>query len=128
MHHRGGFSLVELVIAMAILGLGLVGAMRIFPVGLRASQRAQLRSKAVLIAQRMLESLKLKSWEQLKEEEETSQEEGGFTVTTKVSRPTLEHLTDTSIVKALEVDVQWSEEGKPRTLILATYVYHAAGS
>lgn len=125
---KRGFSLVELVIAMAILGLGLVGAMRIFPVGLRASQRAQLRSKAVLIAQRMLESLKLKSWEQLKEEEETSQEEGGFAVTTKVSRPTLEHLTDTSIVKALEVDVQWSEEGKPRTLILATYVYHAAGS
>ncbi len=124
MRRPAGFSLVELVIAMAILGLGLVGAMRIFPVGLRASQRAQFRSRAALIAQRMLESLKLKPWEQL-EEEETSQEEDGFTVVTKITRPTLEHLTDTSAVKALEVDVQWNEEGKSRTLTLATYVYHA---
>lgn len=126
MRHRGGFSLVELVIAMAILGLGLIGAMRVFPVGLRASKRAQLRSQAALIAQRTLESLKLKPWEQL--EEETSQEEDGFTVMTKVSRPTLEHLTDASTVRAFEVDVQWNEEGKTRTLTFATYVYHPAES
>lgn len=129
MRHPRAFSLVELVIAIAILGLGLVGAMRVFPVGLRASQRAQLRSRAALAAQQTLESLKLKPWEQLIEEE-TSQEEGGFTVVTKVSRPVLEHVTDASSIKALEISVQWNEEGKPRTLTLATYVYRptAAGS
>ena len=51
----GAFSLVELVIAMAILGVGIVGAMRVFPIGLRASRRAEVRSRAVIVAQRTLE-------------------------------------------------------------------------
>ena len=54
-----GFSLIELVIAMGILSVGLVGAMRVFPIGLRASQRSELSSRAAIAAQRTLESVKL---------------------------------------------------------------------
>ncbi|MBI3331269.1 MAG: type II secretion system protein, partial [Candidatus Omnitrophica bacterium] len=64
---RSAFSLVELLISMAILSVGLVGAMRVFPMGLRASVRAELHSRAALAAQRTIESLKLEPWEALED-------------------------------------------------------------
>jgi prepilin-type N-terminal cleavage/methylation domain-containing protein len=39
-NHQKGFSLLEIVIALAIVTIGIVGVMVIFPAGLRAQQRA----------------------------------------------------------------------------------------
>jgi prepilin-type N-terminal cleavage/methylation domain-containing protein len=114
------FSLIELVISMAILSVGLVGAMRVFPVGLRASQRAELNSRAAIVAQRTIESLKLKPWEELAEE--TAVEEDGFDVTTRISRPNVEHLVDPTRLKAIEVTVRSMQNGRPRELTFVTYV------
>ena len=116
------FSLIELVIAMAILSVGLVGAMRVFPLGLRASQRAEVNSRAAIAAQRAIESLKLRPWDELKEGE-TTVTEGGFDVTTRISRPTLDDLVDPTRLKAVEVHVRSMQEGAPpRELTFITYV------
>jgi len=115
------FSLIELVISLAILSVGLVGAMRVFPVGLRASQRAEMSSRAALAAQRAIESLRLKPWATL-EEGETVAEEDAFTVTTRITQPQLEHLADPTRLKTLEVSVQWLQDGRARTLTFLTYV------
>ena len=118
---HSAFSLIELVIAMAILSVGIVGAMRVFPVGLRASQRAEMNSRAAIVAQRTIESLKLKSWDELAEGD-TSIEESNFEVTTRIARPTIEHLADPTRLKTVEVSVGWTQDGRPRELTFVTYV------
>ena len=118
---HAAFSLVELLISMAILSVGLVGAMRVFPMGLRASLRAERHSRAALVAQRTIESLKLKPWEALAEGEATA-EEDGFEVTTRISQPALPDLGDAGRLKAIEVRLRFVQDGRPRELTFLTYV------
>ena len=115
------FSLVEIVIAIAVLSVGLVGALRVFPVGLRASQRSEVSSRSAIIAQRTLESLKLKPWTALTDGE-TAADVEGLHVTTRIRSVTIPPLTDPARVKALEVAVQSIQDGRPRTLTFITYV------
>ena len=116
-----GFSLVEVVVSLAILGIGLVGAMRVFPVGLRASARSEMTSRAVLAAQRQLEYLKIQPWEKLVEGE-TTLAGFEFKITTHISQPTLEHLTDPTRLKRVEVTVRWTQEARPHHLAIVTYI------
>lgn len=115
-----GFSLVELMISMGILLVGVIGAMRVFPVGLRASHRAEQHSRAAMTAQRTIESLKLTPWDELAEAETASQDDG-FDVTTRIARPDLEHGAGERL-KTVEVDVRMVQDGRPRTLTFQTYV------
>ena len=106
---------------MAILSVGLLAGMRVFPVGLGASKRAELRSRAAFAAQRTIESLKLTPWEDLAEGETTTDADG-FNVTTRISQPSLEGLVDPTRLKAVEVTVQWTQDGRPRALSFVTYL------
>ena len=121
MIRRRAFSLIELMISMAILSVGLIGAMRVFPMGLRASQRAELNSRAAIVAQRTIEMLKLKPWEDLVLQETTGQDDG-FSVTTRISQPVIEPLADAGRLKAIEVRVEMVQDGRPRQLVFLTYV------
>ena len=116
---------MELVIAIAILSVGLVGALRVFPVGLRASQRSEVSSRSTIIAQRTLESLKLKPWTALTDGE-TAADVEGLHVTTRIRSVTIPPLTDPARVKALEVAVQSIQQGRAHTLTFITYVRRPA--
>lgn len=120
-----GFSLVEIIIALSILGIGLIGAMRVFPVGLRASQRSELRSRAAFIAQRAIETVKVSPWEQIKDGE-TRLEQKPFVVITTISPAEVERLADSFALKRVEVSIEWTQEGRPRSLTVATYVRRQA--
>jgi hypothetical protein len=113
--------LVEVVISIAILSVGLIGAIRVFPVGLRASQRAELLSRATLAAERTVESLKLRSWDELLLGESTSREEP-FDLAVSIDQPTPEGVVDASRLKRISVTVSWTQEGRLRALTIATYV------
>jgi len=119
------FSLIELMISMAILSIGLVGAMRVFPIGLQASRRAELNSRAAIVAQRTIESLKLEPWDALSEGETTGAEEE-FSVTTRITEPGPEDLVDPSRLKAIEVRVQFTQAGRQRGLVFITYLRREA--
>ena len=117
-----GFSLIELVIAMGILAVGLVGSMRVFPVGLRASQRAEMNSRAAIAAQRVIESLKLEPWDAL-ESEQATQHVDGFEVTTAIRQPALEvPLIDPARLKTIDVTIRWAQDAKPHELTFITYI------
>lgn len=118
----GAFSLVELVIAMAVLAIGLVGAMRVFPVGLRASQRSEMISRAALAAQHAIESLRLQPWESLEPGHNIVETQDAFTLTTRITQPSVEHLADATRLKALDVTVEWSQDGRPRSVSFVTLV------
>ena len=118
---RRGFSLLEVAIAVAILAVGLVGAMRVFPVGLRASFRSDQASRAAFLAQQTLERTKLISWEAL-EPGETAHQDGPFSVTLVIDQPTLDGLVDSSRLKRLSVHIGWSQDGRERSVSAVTYV------
>ena len=122
---RPGFTLVELIIAVGILAVGLVGAIRVFPVGLRASQRSAQISRATLVAQRTIENLKLKAWDELVPGE-TDEPSDAFTVHVTIDAPEIQGLTDATRLKRLAVAVEWSQEGRTRSLAAVTYVHRPA--
>ena len=119
--HPVGFSLIEMIIALAILSVGLVGAIRVFPVGLRASQRSEWLSRATLLAERALEPLKLKGWAELGDGETTTSE-GPFTIVVAIGQPVVEGLTDPTRLKRLSARVQWTQETRTRSLMVVSYV------
>ncbi|MCC5875225.1 MAG: prepilin-type N-terminal cleavage/methylation domain-containing protein [Candidatus Sumerlaeia bacterium] len=55
--HRG-YSMVEVIVAIAILVIGIVGVLQFFPPSLRASSEAALRGHAALLAQRKMEEIR----------------------------------------------------------------------
>lgn len=115
-----GFSLLEVVIAVGILAVGVVGAMQVFPVGLRASRRAELRSRAALAAQTAIESLKARSCAELADGSRTTAE--GLTIATRMVTPTVPLVSDPARLKAADVTVSWMQESAPRSLRFVTYV------
>lgn len=55
---RGGYSLIEVLVALAILVIGIIGILQFFPPSLRASSEAALRGRAVLLAQQKAEEIR----------------------------------------------------------------------
>ncbi|MBI3320729.1 MAG: type II secretion system protein, partial [Candidatus Omnitrophica bacterium] len=115
------FSLVEVVIAIAILSVGLVGSMRVFPMGLRASRRAEQVSRATLLAERAMASTKLTSWDELAFGTSTTTD-GDYTITVTIDQPEVEAMIDPTHLKRVSVSIGWSQEGRDRTLDLVTYL------
>jgi len=60
---KGGFTLIEIAIALLILGVGLVGILSLFPVGFEAAGRANNLTVATILAQGLLESAKLAGYD-----------------------------------------------------------------
>jgi hypothetical protein len=46
----------------------------------------------------------------------------GFTVSTRVVEPSLEHLADPARLKQLNVTIAWMVEQQPRQLLFVTYL------
>lgn len=61
MRKKNGFTLIEILIALTILGIGLVSVMGYLPVALDASKKASDLTKAALIAKKHVEEIKAAS-------------------------------------------------------------------
>lgn len=56
--NRRGFTLIEVLVAMVILLAGIIGIVQLFPVSLQANRDAELKGKAVLLAQQKVDELR----------------------------------------------------------------------
>lgn len=56
-----GFTLIEVIIAMTILGVGLAAMAPLFLAHLQINNRSELRNGAVLVAQQTLDTLRLQN-------------------------------------------------------------------
>jgi len=109
------------VVSLAILSVGLVGAMRVFPLGLRASQRSELNSRAAILAQRAIESLKLEPWDDLQHGDSTEQVED-YTIETRIEAAEADGLVDPDRLKRIVVSVRWTQASRQRQLDVITYL------
>lgn len=59
---EAGFSLIELMVALVLLGIGILSISNIFPMGSRMQLRDRLRTSAADLAQQKMEQLRIVSW------------------------------------------------------------------
>jgi type IV pilus assembly protein PilV len=59
---RAGFSLIELMVAIVVLGIGILGLASVFPLGAQNQMKDRLRTSGSDLAQQKLEQLRLSSW------------------------------------------------------------------
>ncbi len=123
---REGFSVIELMVALTVLGIGIIGLANIFPLGSSSQMRDRLRTSASDLAQQKMEQLRLEAWSAAdltdgthptsSGETLTLQDEGAFNrkwfVTTQTG--------SFSDMKLVTVQVAWNFV-RPDTVVLTSY-------
>lgn len=59
---QAGFSIIELMVALILLGLGILSVANLFPLGSRTQIKDRLRTSATDLAQQKMEQLRTESW------------------------------------------------------------------
>lgn len=122
---RGGFTLIEIAVAMAILGIGVVTLQQIYQGSLRLQDRASRQSRAVLHARATMDALLYQRIIKDHTEEATTREGFETRVTVRHATPDeggvaekeFEIESETGL-RYLEVDVTWSDGGGKKTYTL----------
>lgn len=109
-----GFTLVEILIAMLILGIGLSLVYSIFPLGLRISRDVQTLGRVSFFAQKKIEELKTMNGAP----EDSSGEEPDFSWSIKVQDYTGEA---NIVLKKIQLDAQWQQGQDTRKKTFVTY-------
>ena len=113
---RKGFSLIEVIMAMAILVMGLVGIMNVFPSGLRASKKAGDISKGTFLATEKIEEARLIGLENM---ESLSGESGKLEWELSEEDMLLDGL-DPDALKKLTCTVSWTVKGMKKSESFST--------
>ncbi len=123
--NKKGFSLLELIIAVGVLAIGLVGVLQIFPVGLRASYRAGMITKASFIAQNKMEEVKMSGFDAisaLPPKIPLSGEDDDFKWEIFIDDVDLDGLESSDDIRKLTVTVSWIDRNRTRSKDFVTYV------
>jgi prepilin-type N-terminal cleavage/methylation domain-containing protein len=57
-----GFSVIELMVALTILGLGILGLANVFPLGAQTQTKDRMRTSGTDLAQQKMEQLRVLPW------------------------------------------------------------------
>lgn len=124
--NKRGFSLLELIIAMAVLAVGLVGVLQIFPIGLRASQRAAMMTKAAFLAQTKIEDVKLAGFDAITSLPPkiplSGRENNDFEWNISIEEAGLDGLAANDNVRKITVKITWPERNTTRSKDFITYI------
>ncbi|MFH1854752.1 MAG: prepilin-type N-terminal cleavage/methylation domain-containing protein [Candidatus Omnitrophota bacterium] len=125
MINKKGFSLLELIIAIGVLAIGLVGVLQIFPVGLRASQRAGMITKAAFLAQNKMEEVKMAGFDAITElppKIPLAGSDSDFEWGIAIDKVDLNGLDNSDNIRKVIVTINWDERLKKRSKEFVTYV------
>ena len=59
---RAGFSVIELMVALTVLGIGIIGLANVFPLGSQTQMKDRLRTSGADLAQQKMEYLRTEAW------------------------------------------------------------------
>ena len=128
MRRTAGFTLLEIAVALAVLGVGVVTCFQMFGGSLRIQDRAMRETRAVVKAREKMDALLVKPPEELADYHPVREEEGGFTIDV-LNRPAgpeeglderaLEVQSEVALLY-LEVDVTWQDGAGSKTYALGT--------
>ena len=117
-----GFSTVELIVAMTVLGIMMLGFLTVFPLGMRSVQKGERISKATSLVQDEIERIKALTGDDLDlaagdHIDGNNPIDGVYTRTWSVidNQPM-------PGMKTVSVAVAYSDNGHPRTIDLTTYL------
>jgi prepilin-type N-terminal cleavage/methylation domain-containing protein len=110
-----GFSLVEMMIAITVLGVGLLSLAGLFPIAMKRVSVGDLESRATFQAQAKLEELKNLRWNQLVTSVGNDQVDARFNRTWQIweDQPAVG-------MKSVQVVVTWSDENGQRSITLSS--------
>lgn len=123
---QAGFSIIELMVALILLGLGILSVANLFPLGSRTQLRDRLRTSAADLAQQKMEQLRVEAWSAPALTVGTHPSAGGETLTLADEGSykrfwIVEAQTGTfSDMKKVTVRVTWTYQ-RPDTVELVTY-------
>jgi len=125
MKSKKGFTLLEIVIALAILAIGLVGILSLFPVGFEASRRASMLTEATIHAQQKMEEFKQGGYDYL-DTTYTDTVPSGYTAFTDGSglewQVTVAEINPPGNLKSVTLDIKWQEKGADKSETFVTYI------
>lgn len=112
-----GFSLVEMMIAITVVGIGIMSLAMLFPMSMRKVSRGDLESRATFNAEAKIEELKRTPWANL------VNVAGVDTVETAFSRNwTVQEDAPVLGMKTVAVTVSWRDSQGPRSILLSSYL------
>lgn len=112
-----GFSLVELMVAMTVLGIGVMSLAGLFPLAMNRVGAGDQESRATFHAQAKIEELKSVAWDDLTELTASD------SVDVVYERNWEVHEDEPVMgMKEIEVTVTWRDNKGPRTVALSSYL------
>lgn len=122
---RGGFTLIEVIAALAIVSIGLLGLLRLHLMNLRTAGMAETTTLALFLAQEKMAEATSAGWPAFGAGSGTVQANGSeFNWRTEVTNldALASHGIARNALRQLNVDVTWRQGAGAKNLRMTTYV------
>jgi prepilin-type N-terminal cleavage/methylation domain-containing protein len=117
-----GFTLLEVVVAMTIVGLGVVTLLQIFSLGLRLGAKSSVQTEAIVYGRQIMDELLVRQAMQDGSERGSLHDKGRWTFRIQTVRDPANTLSLGSAweLKELKLDMLMTDAGRERRVELST--------
>ncbi|MDD5072777.1 MAG: prepilin-type N-terminal cleavage/methylation domain-containing protein [Candidatus Omnitrophica bacterium] len=113
---RKGFTLIEIVISLAILAVGLVGILSLFPIGFDSARRSMNSTQVAIFANEKLEELRNTGFPSL------GVTSGAFSDASYAWSQSVSTVDAIDALRKVDLTVTWEYRSRPYQQVFTTYV------